>query len=266
MIPPMSNSKVVWITGATSGIGEQLAYLYSSQGDQIIISARREEELNRVQKNCAHPSQVLVLPLDLTQPGNFLELAQSVMDTFGRIDILINNGGISQRSQVHETPLEIDRQVMEVNYFGNIALTKAILPYLRQQKSGIIVPISSLAGQFGFYLRSAYSASKHALHGFYETLRLEEFENNIQVTLICPALIRTNISLEALDANGKPTGKMDKNQETGMDPKLCAQKIIKAIQKKKLEALIGNGEQNTVRLKRWFPRLFFKIIKSKKPD
>lgn len=261
----MSNSKVVWITGASSGIGEQLAYLYAEQGHQIIISARREGELARVQNNCAHPSRVLVLPLDLTQPDHFPELVRKAIDRFGRIDLLINNGGISQRSKAHETPLEIDRRVMEVNYFGNIALSKALLPYLRQQKSGIIVPISSLAGEFGFYLRSAYSASKHALHGFYETLRLEEFENNIQVTLICPALIKTNISLEALDANGKPTGQMDKNQEKGMDAKVCAQKIIKAIQNKKHLALIGNGEQNAVRLKRWFPGLFFKIIKHKKP-
>lgn len=261
----MNNKKVVWITGATSGIGEQLAYLYSKAGHSVIVSARREAELERVRANCSNPTDVLVLPLDLMDQSNFSDLAKKVVEKHKTIDILINNGGISQRSEVHETKLEIDRKVMEVNYFGNIALTKAVLPYMRRQKSGIIVPISSLAGTFGFYLRSAYSASKHALHGFYETLRLEEYDNNIQVTIVCPALIKTNISLEALDPSGKPTGKMDKNQETGMDAKVCADKIIKSIKKKKHEALIGNGEQFGVTIKRFFPRLFFRIAQGKRP-
>ena len=259
-------NKVVWITGASSGIGLELALQYNKLGANVVISARRKEKLEETKQLCKFPDNVQVLPLDLAVQDNFNELAAEVINQFGRIDILINNGGISQRSETHETSLEIDRKVMEVNYFGNIALTKAVLPYMRKQQFGVIVPISSLAGKFGFFLRSAYCASKHALHGFYETLRLEEIENNIQITIICPALIKTNISLEALDSNGKPTGLMDKNQETGMPADKCAEIIIKGVQKKKLEVLVGNGEENAVRVHNWFPNLFFKIIQKKKPN
>mgnify|MGYP003682233287 CR=1 FL=1 len=167
-------NKVVWITGATSGIGEALALLFSSKGAKLVLSARRENELERVKSCCVHPENIICLPLDLGDSSNFDYLAQAVVDTFGSIDILINNGGISQRSTVLETSEEVARRVMEINFFGNIALSKSVLKHMVKQKSGHIVPISSLAGKFGFFLRSSYSASKHALHGFYETLRLEE--------------------------------------------------------------------------------------------
>lgn len=259
----MTNSqKVVWITGASSGIGEELAYLYAAKGAKLVISARRLEELERVKSKCK--TEVLCLTLDLGNSEEFPTLAQKVIDHYGRIDILINNGGISQRSIASETPLEIDRKIMEINYFGNIALTKAVLPYMIAQKSGHIVPISSFAGKFGFYLRSAYAASKHALHGFYEALRLEEANNNINVSIICPALIRTNISIHALDSNGNPMNTMDDKQAKGMPADLCAKKIIEAIEKNKKEVLIGNGEQKIVIIKRFFPALFYKIIKNQK--
>jgi len=257
--------KVIWITGASSGIGEELAYQYSKKDTHLILSARRREELEKVKSNCKVPDQILVLPLDLSDQSNFKDLAKQVIETFGRIDILINNGGISQRSSVQETNLEIDKKIMEVNFFGNIALTKAVLPYMIKQQSGHIVPLSSLAGKFGFYLRSAYAASKHALHGFYETLRLEEQKNNINVTIVCPAFIQTNISKNALDANGKKTDEMDVNQANGMTSKKCASEIIKAIEKNKHEALIGNGEERGILLKRFFPKLFFKILSKKEP-
>lgn len=259
-------NKVVWITGATSGIGEELTYLYSEKGAIVIISARREHELQRVKSNCTNPEDVLCLPLDLENSSSFPALAKSVIEKYGRIDILINNGGISQRSNAIETSEEVDRRIMEINYFGNIALTKAVLPYMIAQKNGHIVPISSLAGKFGFFLRSAYSASKHALHGFYEALRLEEEHNNIDVTIICPALIKTNISVNALDSNGNKQNTMDKKQETGMHPKDCALTIYKGIEKKKHEVLVGNGEEKSILLKRFFPKLFYKIIKKQSPS
>lgn len=258
-------NQVVWITGASSGIGEELAYLYAEKGFKTVLSARRIEELERVQSKCKEPSKVLCIALDLAKSDVFPELAKQVIDAFGRIDILINNGGISQRSTAAETSLELDRKIMEVNYFGNIALTKAVLPYMIAQKSGHLVPISSLAGKFGFYLRSAYAASKHALHGFYEALRLEEEENGIQVSIICPALIKTNISLNALNAEGEKTNLMDEKQNNGMPAKLCAEKIIEAIEEGKHEVLIGNGEQKIVFIKRFFPKLYYKIIKKQKP-
>lgn len=257
-------NKVVWITGATSGIGEALAYLFSTKGAKVVLSARRENELERVKANCTNPEAVLCLPLDLGDSSNFETLAQTVVDTFGRIDILVNNGGISQRSTVLETSEEVARRVMEINYFGNTALAKAVLKHMVAQKSGHLVPISSLTGKFGFFLRSSYAASKHALHGFYETLRLEEEKNNIHVTIICPGPIKTNISYSALDAKGNEMNKMDQGQEEGMPAEDCAKAIYKAIIKRKHEALVGGKELIGVYVKRFFPRLFFNLLKKQR--
>lgn len=256
------NQKVVWITGASSGIGEALTYQYANLGYHIVISARRENILHQVKQNCQTPDNIFVLSLDLTQPKTFNTKVEHVIQKFGRIDILINNGGISQRSDTYETPLDVDRKVMEINYFGNIALSKAVLPVFRKQQSGHIVVVSSLTGLFGFYLRSAYAASKHALHGFYESLRLEEDKNGLHVTIVCPGFIKTDISKNALNAKGESTGKMDDNQAKGMDPSECASQIIRAQQKNKHQVVIGK-EKYGVLLLRFFPRLFWKMVKKK---
>lgn len=167
---------------------------------------------------------------------------------------------MSQRAQASETPIDVDRRIMEINYFGTIALTKAVLPFMQRQKSGHIVVISSIAGKFGFYLRSAYSASKHALHGFFESLGLEEARNHLHVTIACPGKINTPISLSALNKDGQPHGEMDHNQETGMPVDECVRILLKAVGKRKKEVLIGNREIKAVTLKRFFPGLFRKII------
>jgi short-subunit dehydrogenase len=252
-------NKIIWITGATSGIGEELAFQLSSLGAKIILSARRVEELERVKSKCK--TEVLVLPLDLSENKSFDEKVNKVIARFGRIDVLINNGGISQRSLVSETALEIDRKIMEVNYFGNIALTKAVLPIFQEQKSGQFVIISSLSGKFGFFLRSAYSASKHALVGFYESLRLEEEKNGVKVSLVFPGLIKTNISQNAISKDGKSHGELDNNQAKGISAKKCAQQIISGIEKEQLEIFAGAGELKAVTIKRLFPKLFHKIIR-----
>ena len=183
------------------------------------------------------------------------------LNKFGRIDYLFNNGGLSQRSNASETAIEIDRKIMEVNYFGNITLTKAVLPYMQNQKSGHVVVISSIAGKFGFFLRSAYSASKHALHGFYESLMLEEEKNGLKVTIACPGKINTDISVNALDSSGGNHGKMDHNQATGMSARQCVIELLNAVSREKKEVLVGNKEIKAVALKRFFPKLFWKIIK-----
>ena len=194
-------NKVVWITGASSGIGQALAFAMAKEGAKLVLSSRRDQELKKVAKKCA--SDVLILPLDLSNSSNFKDLTQQVLEHFGSIDVLINNGGISQRSEAAQTSLEVDRKLMEVNYFGATALTKAVLPIMQQQKSGHLVAISSLSGKFGFFLRSAYSASKFALVGFYESLRLEEEKNNIKVSLVFPGFVQTNISQNALSGDGQ---------------------------------------------------------------
>lgn len=254
-------NKIVWITGASSGIGESLAVLFASKGARVILSARTESKLGEVQKRLVNSNYHFVLPLDLENHESFDVCVERVIEKFGRIDILVNNGGLSQRSNVRDTDLTIDRRIMEVNYFGNIALTKKVLPIMIKQQSGQFLVISSIAGKFGFFLRSAYSASKHALHGFYESLALEEEENGIHVTIACPGKINTNISKSALNASGDQHGVMDHNQATGMSADECAKQLIDALSKKKREVLIGNKEIKAVTLKRFFPSLFWKVIK-----
>lgn len=253
-------NKVVWITGATSGIGKALVEHLDRQGAKIILSARNLDTLNEVY-NSLEGKDHLVLPLDLEKSDEFDQLAAQVIAKYGQIDLLINNGGISQRAEVHETPMDVDRRIMEINYFGNIALTKAVLPYMIEKRSGHILVVSSIAGKFGFYLRSAYSAAKHALHGFYESLALEQEKNNIHVTIACPGKINTDISKNALNAKGEAHGKMDHNQATGMHASLCATEMLRAVEKNQREVLIGGREIKAVKLKRLFPKLFWRVIK-----
>lgn len=253
--------KVIWITGASSGIGEALAILLANQGAKLILSARNAEKLEKIKNSIPNSDKHIVKTLDLEDSSNFKQLALEVVDHYGKIDVLINNGGLSQRSEAHETPLDVDRRIMEINYFGNIALTKAVLPVFRAQKSGQFLVISSIAGKFGFFLRSAYSASKHALHGFYESLLLEEEHNGIHVTIACPGKINTQISTNALNSTGEKHGKMDHNQSTGMSAEECARQLLNALEKKKKEVLIGNKEIKAVTLKRFLPKVFWRVIK-----
>jgi dehydrogenase/reductase SDR family protein 7B len=258
-------NKVVWITGASSGIGEQIAIQCSKQGASIVLSSRSEDSLLKVKEKLKGENHTIV-PLNLEKSEHFPELAKQIIDKYGRIDYLINNGGLSQRSTAAETELSVDRYIMEVNYFGNIALTKAVLPYMIAQKSGHIVVISSIAGKFGFYLRSAYSASKHALQGYYESLAMEEAVNGIHVTLAYPGKINTNISVNALNGAGKKHNVMDHNQKTGMPADKCVSILLKAVEKRKREVLIGNKEIMAVRLKRFLPnKLFWKIMSKQSP-
>jgi len=252
--------QVAWITGASSGIGEELAKQLSAKGLKLILSARSEAKLHQLKATLPNSEDHLVVPLDLEHSEGFAELAKNVIAQTGTIDFLYNIGGLSQRAEAHETPIEVDRRIMEINYFGTIALTKAVLPFMQRQKNGHIVVISSIAGKFGFYLRSAYSASKHALHGFFESLLLEEAHNNIHVTIACPGKINTPISLSALNSEGKPHGEMDHNQETGMPVGECVRILLKAVEKGKKEILIGNKEIKAITLKRFLPGLFWKII------
>lgn len=254
--------KIVWVTGASSGIGEGIAKELAKKGAKLILSARNLNALEAIKKNLPNSEDHLCLSLDLEKSSNFKELAEKVIEKYKRIDYLFNNGGLSQRSEAWETPEEVDRKIMEINYFGNIALTKAVLPYMQKQKAGHIIVISSIAGKFGFFLRSAYSASKHALHGFYESLLLEEEKNNIHVTIACPGKINTNISMNALNSTGSTHGVMDHNQATGMSINECVNQLLIAVKKNKKEILIGNKEIKAVTIKRFFPALFWKIIKN----
>lgn len=256
--------KVIWLTGASSGIGEGLAYALAAEGARLILSARRKEELERVKGNCPATSQpdISVLPLDLSQEGTLQLSTNAAVQLFGHVDILINNGGISQRSLVADTSLDVHRRIMEVNYFGAVSLTKYLLPHFIARRGGHFVNISSVTGKFGTPYRSGYAASKHALHGFFDAVRAEHFKDNIRVTMICPGFVHTPITLAALTGDGTPLRKMDEKQFKGMPVNQCAEKIVKAIAQEREEVYIGGREVIPVYIKRFFPRLFSKIIRN----
>ncbi|GJM34685.1 MAG: oxidoreductase [Saprospiraceae bacterium] len=253
--------KVIWITGASSGIGEYLAYAFAQRGAKLIISSRNQQELERVQQHCAPGTEVLILPLDVSKFDLIPEIAQRAISHFGRLDLLINNAGISQRALIKETDFSVDKKIMEVNYLGSIAVTKAVLPTLLAQQSGHIVTISSVMGKFGAPWRSAYAASKHALQAWFDSLRAEVHQDNIKVTIICPGYVRTNVTINALKGDGSKNNKMAAQTEKGLDPAVFAEKAIRAIAAEKEEVLIGGKEIIAVYFKRFFPGIFSYFVK-----
>ncbi|MDQ3009260.1 MAG: SDR family oxidoreductase [Acidobacteriota bacterium] len=255
-------NKVIWITGASSGIGEALAYAFSREGAKLILSGRREAELERVKRGCADaPENIFVLPLDLVRFETFADKAKQAEARFGRVDILVNNGGISHRSLVAETLFDVELAVMNTNYFGSIALAKAVLPAMLARGSGHIVVISSLMGYLDTPLRSAYAASKHALHGYFDSLRAEVWRQNVKVTLICPGFVKTQISLNALTADGTKHAKMDNTQAKGISADACAAKTLNAIARGREEVMIGGPEVLAVYIKRFLPWLYSRVIR-----
>jgi dehydrogenase/reductase SDR family protein 7B len=254
------SGKYAWITGASSGIGEALVYKLVELGATVIISSNDPPGLERVKAACGNRSiKVTCAPFDLSDTSEIAGLVDQQMKINGRLDYLLNIGGISQRARIDETPIWLDRKIFEINYFGTIALTKAVLPYMIRQKSGHIVATSSISGRFGFPLRSAYSASKQAIHGFFETLYLENKKNNIRTSVLIPGRVRTNISLHALNAEGKEHRKMDEGQAKGITPEKAAKIVVKGIIRNKREIPVGSGEIAMLYVRRFWPWLFFRI-------
>lgn len=253
--------KVIWITGASSGIGRALALELASRKTRLILSARNTDKLEAVAQEVeAKGSEAMVLPIDLSKSEAISQKVHEVIERFGRIDILVNNGGISQRSLVIDTPIEVDRKIFEINFFGTVALTKAVLPHMINSGGGHIVAISSITGKFGFPLRSGYSSTKHALHGFFGSLRAELKEKGINVTIVCPGRVQTDISLSAITKDGEAHGVMDHGQNEGISAEKCAKGIVNAIEKNKRELLIGGKEILMVYIHKYFPSLFDKIV------
>lgn len=254
--------KVVWITGASSGIGEALAYELARRGAQLVLSARRVEQLEQVCERCEHPDRHMILPLDLTDPASLAIAAEQVVERFGQIDVLLNNGGISQRGTATETVIDVDRRIMEVNYMGTVGLTKAVLPSMLARGQGQIVVISSVAGKIGTPLRSAYSASKHALHGFFDCLRAEVHDRGLRVTMICPGFVRTEITVNSLRGDGTKFDQMGDAQAKAMSPELFARRAADAIARERAEVLIGGGKELfAAQLYRFFPRAYNYLVR-----
>jgi short-subunit dehydrogenase len=248
-------NKTIWITGASSGIGEGLAYAFSTAGAKLILSSRRKDELERVKRTCAHPENIQILPMDLLDLSSFDARTAQAIACFGQIDIMVHNGGISQRSLVRETNMEVHRRVMELDYFSYIALTKALLPHFEQRKAGHFVVMSSVMGKIGTPMRSAYAAAKHALHGFFDCLRAEVSADNIKVTVLTPGYIRTNISLHAVTKDGSELGSLSENIAGGLPPEKAATQILHAIAKGSFESFIGRfgGEKIALWINRYAP-------------
>ena len=256
------DNKIIWITGASSGIGEALAYELPAKNCKLILSARNSEALEKVKSKCKN--EVFILPFDLTDFDNAKNHAQKAIEAFGKVDILINNGGVSQRSLLIETDFSVDKKLIEVDYLGAVALTKAILPHFIQNKSGHFVTVSSLMGKFGSPYRSGYCGAKHALHGFFDVLRMEHQKDGIGVTLICPGFIQTNVAINALTANGTKQNTDDFATKNGMPVAIFVKKLIKAVESQKMEAYIGGKETMGVFLKRFFPTfLHYFVLRSK---
>ena len=253
--------KIVWITGASSGIGEALAYAFAKEGAFLVLSARNIEKLKKVRDNCLKStSKCWIFPIDLLEVGKLEKAVTEVIKQAGKIDVLINNAGRSQRSLAKETPLEIDRNIMELNFFSVVALTKLVLPQMLKNGSGHIVVISSISGKLGFPMRTAYAASKHAVQGYFESLRAELDNDNIKVTIISPGRIKTNISVNALTKDGSAYGRMDEGQANGMTAALCAAKIVKAVKRERKELLVGKMEILMVHIRRFLPALYYKLV------
>lgn len=259
------DDKVVWITGATSGIGEALCYELSARGATLVLSSRREEVLRSVQARCDNPDRHLTWRLDVLATDSFPAAHQAVLDKFGRVDILVNCAGVAQRGTALETQLPVDHRLMDVNYFGPVALTKTVLPGMLARRSGHIVTISSLMGKLHLPGRCAYAASKHALHGFFDCLRDEVEGQGIAVTLICPGYIRTNASFHALEGDGQPHNAWDKEIATGLEPAKCARRIAVAIERRRREVIVARYEGLGVYLDRFAPNLYRKVVLAKPP-
>lgn len=263
----MFKDQVVWITGASAGIGEALAVAFSQTGAKLVLSARRRDELERVAARCAG-AEVLVLPMDLSQSQTFAALTAQVLERFGRIDVVVHNGGLSLRALVKDTQLEVHRRLMEVNYFGAVALTREVLPSMLAAGRGHFVVISSVAGKLGTPLRSAYCASKHALHGFFDCLRAETSRDGLHVTMVCPGYIATDVSKNALTADGTPTNKTGDDVANGYPADATAQQILSAVKAKRSEVYVGRflgKERLALGLKRFLPGVLERMVQNQAP-
>lgn len=259
--------KTAWITGASFGIGESLAVDLFSRGATVILSARNTEKLSALKKkfDTIAEGRCFVVPCDVTRQDDIIRACEQVKNTVRRVDILILNAGVSQRSFALDTDLAVDRALFEVNFFGSIAVTKAILPWMISNGGGHLVVISSMAGKYGFRMRSAYAASKHALHGFYETLRAELHDKNVKVTLVCPGRVKTDISVNSVVGDGSRYGKMDAGQANGVPVARCAQIIVRSIIHNRKEVFIGGKELFLLTVKRLCPPLYYFIVNRASP-
>lgn len=254
--------KVVWITGASSGIGKSLALAFHRAGAKLILSARRTEALDEVRWECGTGADVRVLPLDLSDLEELPVRVETALGYFGHVDCMVHNAGVALRDTAIHTDLDVDQRIMATNFFGPVTITKALLPPMLQRGGGQFVVVGSLSGKYGGPLLSSYAASKHALHGFFESLRAEVHSDNIRITFVIPGFIRTPIATQALTGDGSTFGRTLDVHERGMDPDECAERILRAAERGKRETLVGGLEVYSVAMHRFFPGTFETLIRN----
>lgn len=253
-------SKVVWITGASGGLGEALAHRAAARGARLVLTARREVELHRVRATCPRPDEVAVLPADLSELHDAEALAAAASAFFGPIDVLANNAGISQRTTLADTGMDAYRRLFEIDFFAPVALTKALVPGWIERGGGHVLTISSVFGHMALARRTGYTAAKHALHGFFDSARIELEPQGVRFTLACPGYVRTDIAMNALGTGGRPHGVPDPNIQRGMDPLYCAERIWRTVENNRPEVTIARVEHLAVWAKRWLPLRWYTAL------
>ena len=255
-------NQIIWITGASSGIGKAFANLLSGKGNTLILSSRTQETLLAVKESCSNPKEsTFVVPMDLSNPKSIANAYQEVTKTIGIPDFLLNNAGIGQHGKVVDMPEEVERTLMEVNFFGTVTLTKLLLPHFLERGRGRIAVINSIVGKMGMSHLAAYSASKFALQGYFESLRAELYGTGIEIHLIYPGFINTKVTLNSLTSSGKTLNVNSPAQEKGMAPEVLALKAIKKMEGGAQSFMIGKTEIYAVYLKGVFPRLFYALLR-----
>lgn len=252
--------RVVWLTGASSGIGEALAYELAKQGATLVLSARRRDQLERVRQRAERSDAHLVLPFDITQIEAFPDHVELVLQKFGRIDVLINNAGVSQRALIKDTQLRVDRQIFETDYFGPVALIKAVLPHMLARGDGHLVVVSSLAGLVATPMRSAYSSAKAAINAFHEALRAETAAQGLKVSVVCPGYVATEIGNAALVGDGTTSAGRHPIPANSMPADVFARRMVAALAEERQLIVIAGKERALWWLSRVSPYLASKLL------
>ncbi|WP_413520866.1 SDR family NAD(P)-dependent oxidoreductase [Psychrobacter glacincola] len=252
----------IWITGASSGIGEALTIAFAKRGARIILSGRDKEKLAAVKSRCKNSKKHIVIPFDITNAEQAKEAYEAAKIQAGKIDWLINNAGISQRSLIMDTEEDVERQIMEIDYFAQTRLTRLVLPDMIAQGGGKIVMISSVAGLLGTQYRGAYGAAKAALHMWANSLRAELHHQSIEVATIFPGFIQTDISINALTGDGSAQGTMDEATNKGLTATAFAKQAVKALTNGKEYIIVaGSKEKLAIRINRLSPPKLYKLIR-----
>ncbi|MBF4489825.1 SDR family NAD(P)-dependent oxidoreductase [Psychrobacter sp. N25K4-3-2] len=252
----------IWITGASSGIGEALAIDFAKRGARIILSGRDEAKLAAVKKICKHSKKHIIVPFDISDAEQAKEAYESAIAQTGKIDWLINNAGVSQRSLIMETSEDVERQIMEIDYFAQTRLTRLVLPDMIAQGGGKVVMISSVAGLLGTQYRGAYGAAKAALHMWANSLRAELHDQGIEVATIFPGFIQTNVSINALTGDGSAQGTMDEATSKGLSATEFAKQVVKALGNNKEYIIVGGKQEKlATRVNRVSPPKLYKLIR-----